>query len=108
MTGADTIAQLARSWARQHPGKAAKGALVLLASDDVGERARGHELAAALRREDRCAVCGKQLRNDESKRIGIGTDCRAKRRAEAKRALAALRDAGFDVLDPAELGGDAP
>lgn len=95
-------AELAAAWVRHHPGKAAKGAIALLSSADERDRARGVELAAALRSADRCAVCGKQLRTDESRRVGIGTDCRSKT-GHARAALAALRAAGFDVLDPEEV-----
>ena len=74
-------------------------ALRLLESSDSDERARGVELAAELRRQGRCAVCGRRLTDPLSVGEGIGPDCKAKRR-HAHRALTALRQSGFDVLDP--------
>lgn len=87
------------TYAAQHPGKAAALAVKLLESADARDLERGQQVAAALRGADRCAVCGRPLEVLASRQAGIGPDCLAKRRSHAARALAALRGAGFDVLD---------
>jgi hypothetical protein len=91
-------------YAKQHPGKAAALATSLLGSANVRDQQRGVEVAAALRGADRCAVCGRALRVPGSREAGIGPECMAKR--EAARALTALREAGFEVLDPSLLALD--
>lgn len=90
---------LADNWAARKPGNAARGSVQLLASPDPAERERGAALAAALRRADRCCVCGRQLSNKASMAAGVGSECRNKGEA-TRRALVALRAAGFDVADP--------
>lgn len=90
------------NYVADHPGKAAKSATVLLSSNLSEDRARGEALAARLREADRCAVCGKKLTNKASMEAGIGRECRAKGDA-ARRALTALRVAGFAVLDPDDI-----
>lgn len=91
-----------RNFADRQPGKAAAASVRLLVSLDERDRQRGAALATALRAAARCAVCGRELRAPGSVEAGIGPECRSKTR-EARRALEVLRDAGYDVLDPAEL-----
>lgn len=99
-----TAQTLFEQHATKHPGRAATSAVKLLASAAPADVERGVALASALRKADRCCVCGRALRSNASKRDGIGPECRDKPEA-ARRALTALRSAGFEVMSPAEFGG---
>lgn len=83
---------------------------------DERDRERAEAVAVELRRADRCARCGRELRNRVSREHGIGPECRRQigadpaARAEVRAVLEVLAGAGFPTLplDELEDGLDLP
>lgn len=91
MTADRDVAIAAAAYVRKSPGKAAVAAAKRLSAVSVPERAMGDALLAALDAAFSCRCCGRHLKNQVSRALRVGPECRDKLEVGVARLLSARR-----------------